>query len=294
MLTNRSQPFTLHDMNASTHHLLSTVEAAALAGVGPSTIKRWTDMGLLPCVRTAGGHRRFDRRIVLSLASSGGDLPSMKGFGEVWVERLIREGPQAIEAALLDLKADHGTWAATADAFGPVLVALGQAWTSGEISVLDEHVGSERLSRTLAWLARSVPVPPSAPTALVATGAGDPHTLGLRWVELVLREAGWNVLWAGRSAPAADVAATVRARAAQMVALSASSASVDAGTLAIDIDQIGAACIETGALLVLGGQGAWPQTPAAIAKTHRFVELAQLALLERTRGRSTALRSFSP
>jgi excisionase family DNA binding protein len=40
---------------------LTTVEASNLAGVGLSTVKRWADQGLLPHVRTAGGHRRFER-----------------------------------------------------------------------------------------------------------------------------------------------------------------------------------------------------------------------------------------
>ena len=39
--------------------LLNTADVARLCGVSESTIKRWTADGLLPCVRTAGGHRRF-------------------------------------------------------------------------------------------------------------------------------------------------------------------------------------------------------------------------------------------
>ena len=44
--------------------LLSTVDVGKLAGVGPTAVKRWADQGVLPCVKTAGGHRRFERREV--------------------------------------------------------------------------------------------------------------------------------------------------------------------------------------------------------------------------------------
>ena len=53
--------------------LLTTREAAARLGVGTTTIKRWSDEGVLHCVRTAGGHRRYRQSDVLALqqAESG-------------------------------------------------------------------------------------------------------------------------------------------------------------------------------------------------------------------------------
>jgi photoactive yellow protein len=47
--------------------LITTRVAAALLGVGTTSIKRWADDGTLACVRTAGGHRRFLRGEVLRL-----------------------------------------------------------------------------------------------------------------------------------------------------------------------------------------------------------------------------------
>ena len=45
-------------------NLLSTRQVATLLGVGGSSVKRWADRGLLACVKTVGGHRRFDREAV--------------------------------------------------------------------------------------------------------------------------------------------------------------------------------------------------------------------------------------
>lgn len=42
------------------NNLMTTRSVADLLGVGVSSVKRWTDEGKLTCVRTAGGHRRFE------------------------------------------------------------------------------------------------------------------------------------------------------------------------------------------------------------------------------------------
>ena len=40
---------------------LSLGDASALLGVHASTLRRWADSGRVPCQRTPGGHRRFNR-----------------------------------------------------------------------------------------------------------------------------------------------------------------------------------------------------------------------------------------
>lgn len=38
---------------------LSLTEASEMLGVHPTTLRRWADSGNIPCLRTPGGHRRF-------------------------------------------------------------------------------------------------------------------------------------------------------------------------------------------------------------------------------------------
>lgn len=52
---------------------LSLGKAARELGVSPATVRRWTASGFLPCVRTAGGHRRIASDDVEELARAIGD-----------------------------------------------------------------------------------------------------------------------------------------------------------------------------------------------------------------------------
>ncbi len=49
---------------------LSLHEAAELLGVHPSTVRLWSDKGVLPVHRTQGGHRRYKREEVLLWANT--------------------------------------------------------------------------------------------------------------------------------------------------------------------------------------------------------------------------------
>ncbi|MCF6277388.1 MAG: helix-turn-helix domain-containing protein [Anaerolineales bacterium] len=45
--------------NPNVHRWLSLGDVAALLGVHPSTVRAWSDQGVLPVYRTKGGHRRY-------------------------------------------------------------------------------------------------------------------------------------------------------------------------------------------------------------------------------------------
>lgn len=51
---------------------LNVQRAALRLGVAPHTVRRWTTSGLLPCTRTAGGHRRIREEDVDALAQQIG------------------------------------------------------------------------------------------------------------------------------------------------------------------------------------------------------------------------------
>jgi excisionase family DNA binding protein len=63
--------------------LLTRAQVAALLSVSPSTVTRWADEGRLTCVRTLGGHRRYQKRDIIQIMSE--------------VQREIEEGPHVAE-----------------------------------------------------------------------------------------------------------------------------------------------------------------------------------------------------
>ena len=52
----------------STEYLL-IFDAAKLVDRTPSTIRRWADQGVLPCLRASTGVRLFERRVVEQFAA---------------------------------------------------------------------------------------------------------------------------------------------------------------------------------------------------------------------------------
>lgn len=78
---------------------LSLNEAAKVLGVHPSTLRRWSDEGHLPSVRTEGGHRRYDREALTTFlekqqGKANVSLVPAKGSGVSAHEEHWREGFQ--------------------------------------------------------------------------------------------------------------------------------------------------------------------------------------------------------
>lgn len=268
---------------------LSTAIAARLLGVGPTSVKRWADLGLLRCVRTAGNHRRFTRDEVERFARAvqagqvvldpdarpepGPPPPPATPDVVVWTDRLLALGPFALHGALLAERQALGSWWSVADVVGAALAELGSRWECGKVSVIDEHLASERLARGVARCAESLPAPANAPLALLAAAAGDEHTLGLALSELVFRESGYDVGWIGRYTPGEHLAAHVRSTPAAIVALSASLVSHDPQALRAAVLPVANACQQVGARLILGGGGRWPEDLPASVRVRSFAEL---------------------
>jgi MerR family transcriptional regulator, light-induced transcriptional regulator len=261
--------------------LINTRDVAEMAGVGPTAVKRWADTGALPCVRTAGGHRRFRRLEVERLLREHASGAAVDEVGR-WLEALLREGePRAVEARLLARRAALGAWHLAAEEVAGAVAEMGERWRAGQVSIIQEHLASERLARALARLVESVPVDPAAPRCLLACAEGDEHTLGLALAELCLREAGWMTLWAGRRTPVSELERLVDG--VEMVALSASTASSDGRELRRQADAVGQACRAAGTSLLLGGGGRWPERLAYGARLETLEALHRVAAVERAR-----------
>jgi excisionase family DNA binding protein len=242
--------------------MLTTTEAAEVAAVAPSTIKRWADQGVLPFSRTAGGHRRFERFAVERLLrEQPASVSSGDPVASAWVRCLVEGRRPEIDGRLLDARARLGSWWRVADELGVALAEIGKHWECGRLTVAEEHVASDALGRALARVGDALPIRLDGPKCLLACAGEDDHTLGLSLAELCLRELGWTPHWLGRRTPVAELVRLVNGGRASLVALSASMLLGDEQALRAISDEVGAACEERGVGLVLGGAGAWPANP---------------------------------
>lgn len=241
---------------------LTTVEASDLAGVASSTLKRWADQGLLPCVRTAGGHRRFERFALERFLREQAEVPGRREAELTsWVGLLIAGRRHEVDALLLEARARLGAWYRVADELGSLLTKLGEQWAGGLLTIAEEHLVSDGVTRALARVGQSLPTRMPGSKCVLACAEGDEHTLGLSLAELCLVELGWTPLWLGARTPTVEAIRLAEKSAARMVAMSASAGSSDAAKLGQIASQVGAECRAHDIDLVFGGEGAWPDAP---------------------------------
>jgi len=58
----------MKQIRSPANRLLTRAEVAKIFRVSPSTVTRWAEAGKLPVVKTLGGHRRYNAKIVMQLA----------------------------------------------------------------------------------------------------------------------------------------------------------------------------------------------------------------------------------
>ncbi len=194
-----------------------------------------------------------------------------------WVNMLIRgTSPHEVHRRLMDEREQLGSWWQVGESVAPVLVEIGVQWERGQITVLQEHLASERLARGLARCAESIAPRLDAPRALLVAAEGDEHTLGLSLVELVLREAGWISRWSGRNTPRSAVQTFVESNEVKLIALSASRYSASENQLMEQANWYSTLCRSHGVAILYGGSGAWPDAPDYGYRVKSLRELAEL------------------
>jgi methylmalonyl-CoA mutase cobalamin-binding subunit len=222
-----------------------------------------------------GRHRRFDPVEVERFLKdqTGAVQPEHGPDVDGWLEILVSDADaHHLLATVYSERARLGAWWRVAESLSAVLEEIGERWTEGTLSILEEHLASERLSRMLGQVADQLPARAGAPRLLLTTAEGEEHTLGLSLAELVIREHGWPVLWAGRRVPLSEIVAHVASGTVDAVAVSASGIA-DAGDLLAQTERLSAICRAGEVQLVLGGSGPWPEWIPYGARVVTFQEL---------------------
>ena len=108
----------------------------------------------------------------------------------------------------------------------PAQVALGEAWTRGDLTVSEEHIATQITIHQLARLRDKIqPKPPIGVRAVVGTLEGDLHQVGAQVVSDFLYEDGWKVDYLGVHTPVDEIVRYVKQKKARLLAISISNES---------------------------------------------------------------------
>ena len=252
--------------------LITSTSAAALAGVGVSSIKRWADEGKFQTVRTPGGHRRIVKAELLTfLNRNSSETTGIESKdSSSWTRRLLSKNAFEVQGDLLTIRGQLGSWSAAMDELGKGVQELGTSWADGTITIAQEHAATEKLGRVLAAIYDSQPMAQTDPICLLACAEGDMHTLGLSMLRIVLQEAGWKSIWLGSRTPLTELEILVDQEDVSMIALSASRSSASEKELRSQVEILSHLCDRTGIRLVVGGSGRWPMEMRSVDRFYDF------------------------
>lgn len=250
---------------------LSPKQVARAIGVSESSLKRWCDRGLLPTVRTPGGHRRLPLAGVLKFVKETGrelaepeilGLPTSVGTGP----RVFRRASEELTQALLDGSEErarrivldlflkqHRLSVICDQVLAEALHRIGDGWGCGTVAVYEERRACEIVLALVRELKQLLPSPTEGKRAMGGTCEGDPYQLPTSMVALVLTQCGYDAGSLGAGIPFGSLAAAIRKHRPDLFWLSVSHLP-DSEVFLENFDELGHVAAEHNVPLVVGGR----------------------------------------
>lgn len=200
---------------------LTTREVARICRVSDATVKRWAAAGLIDSEKTTGGHRRFLADSVakfqteyqlgigcgkpdssIALANERQRLRKELGGSKLLRSLLcgcVEEVSNQLVSRLLD------GWRIEKildEALCVEMCQIGRLWSSGKISVAEEHLASITASQALFRVSDSIPSSEvKDKIAICCSIEGDHHALPSGFARLVFESRGWRAVDFGANMP---------------------------------------------------------------------------------------------
>ena len=145
---------------------LNTKQVGSLFGVNESTVRRWAMSGKIKCSSSAGGHRKFSFKNIISFSESNrvsinpkvleDSLDKKKNVQDILGYSLNHETDN-IESILINLYLSGVTLSIIMDDYiEPVLVQIQKKLDDGKISVAEEHIARKIVSKSLGNFKNSI------------------------------------------------------------------------------------------------------------------------------------------
>lgn len=289
---------------------LTTRQVASALQVSESSVKRWCDRGVIPTIKTVGGHRRIpldgllefleatNRQLIRPEELGLGAANSRTGQVSVPTSPLLDPSKLSEATQLLRQQFEEAViagdekgcrrvlsqWFAIEQKFSSLadeLIAhtfhkLGEMWSCQKLEIFEERRGCEICTQLLYELRRLIPEPaPNAPLAIGGAPEGDHYSLPSQMVEIVLRECGWRPSNLGVNLPLRSMGSAIRKSQPKMFWLSASHLASKESFLAEYKEFVASIPQET--VIVLGGRALDDQIRPHMKYTAHCDNLQQLA-----------------
>jgi excisionase family DNA binding protein len=273
--------------------LVTPKQVARAIDVSESSVKRWCDRGIIPSVKTAGGHRRIPIAAVISylretkqplVAPEVLGLPATSGQSRWVQDRALDVILQALTAGdadrsrqiLFDLWLSGKPLAVIFDeVVAPAFARIGQQWACGELEIYRERQACEIMTRVLFEFRLGTPPGDPGLLALGGTIPGDHYVIPTTMVELVLQSAGWNARSLGNSVPFSSFCRAISENRPRLFWLSISHVESPDEILP-GVSSLHAAIKEVGGFLVLGGNGVPLEVREQLPMDHFCSSMQQL------------------
>ena len=280
---------------------LSPKILARAIGVSESSLKRWSDDGLLRADRTAGGHRRITLQEAVRFIRSVGatvvradllGLAELAALGGEWastadVPRAFHtalEGGHAAQVRAMTQALYLSGWPPAAIFDGPMrssLAEIGELWLHAEWGIVVEHRATDVCIQAINQLRFLSPVRTGlAPVAVGSAAESDPYMLPSLMAAAVVGDCGFLDVNLGTITPPlvlANAAAHYKAKLAWV----SISAAPDMKKLATDISKLSVTLRATGCALVIGGRMAGSLSAAEIPGVMVANSMAELGAFAR-------------
>jgi DNA-binding transcriptional MerR regulator len=223
-------------------------------GLKADTLRAWERRYGIPTPqRTEGGHRLYSRADIEILqwlnehlaqgmtisaavnllkseqASPSPDLPApllppsndLSSFREDWLTCCLNFNEYGAEDVLNQAFALFSVEQVCLEILQRGISEVGKEWYNGRVTAQQEHFATALASRRLAVLLSSCPPPILPEKILLGCPPDESHTLGLQVLALLLRRAGYTVIYWGAQVPIAQLTVSLQSLQPNLFILSA-------------------------------------------------------------------------
>ncbi len=178
-------------------------------------VQQWKDV-------TAGGLDPLEEpgntAALQGLPAANANLDALR---EQWLAHCLHFNEAGAEQILNQAFALYSLETVVSDLMRRGLHEIGEMWQRGEASVQQEHFISALAMRRFDSLISATPPPIHDKVIVLACPPGELHTLPLLYLNLMLRQRSWNVVFLGGDVPAEHLEETTRSANAGLVVMSA-------------------------------------------------------------------------